>query len=142
MINNLLKTIHYKQYDVRYECFSTNDSSPVSITTYPRLVIKSAFTKSGQYIGDTKFARFLFKKGIQPEFRTPSSRICSIGFNVSEQKWYGWRHRAIVGFGIGDKIFESNFGDDDIPYTQHGTITITDLVQAKQASSNFAEYVN
>ncbi len=28
--------------------------------------------------------------------------IC-IGFNPNEQKWYGWSHRAIFGFGVGDE---------------------------------------
>jgi len=27
----------------------------------------------------------------------------SIGFSKANQKWYGWSHRAIAGFGIGDE---------------------------------------
>ena len=27
----------------------------------------------------------------------------SLGFSEKEQKWYGWSHRAIYGFGIGSK---------------------------------------
>ena len=30
--------------------------------------------------------------------------MCSIGFNKSKKKWYGWSHRALFGFGIGDKV--------------------------------------
>ena len=32
------------------------------------------------------------------------SPVCSIGFNPTEQKWYGWSHRAIYGFGIGSEV--------------------------------------
>lgn len=28
----------------------------------------------------------------------------NIGFSEEEQKWYGWSHRAIFGFGVGDKV--------------------------------------
>jgi len=28
----------------------------------------------------------------------------SIGFSEKEQKWYGWSHRAIAGFGIGSTV--------------------------------------
>jgi len=45
----------------------------------------------------------------------------SIGFNEKEQKWYGWSHRAVASFGIGDKIFEEDFGDDNTPFVKHGS---------------------
>ena len=32
------------------------------------------------------------------------SPCCAIGFNPIKQKWYGWSHRAIYGFGIGSKV--------------------------------------
>jgi len=31
-----------------------------------------------------------------------------MGFSTKQQKWYGWSHRAIAGYGIGDKITKSN----------------------------------
>ena len=34
----------------------------------------------------------------------PNHNVCSIGFNKKEQRWYGWSHRAISGFGIGDIV--------------------------------------
>ena len=27
-----------------------------------------------------------------------------LGFSEKEQKWYGWSHRAICGFGVGSKV--------------------------------------
>jgi len=31
----------------------------------------------------------------------PENKVACIGFNPRQQKWYGWSHRAIYGFGIG-----------------------------------------
>ena len=67
-------------------------------------VMKSAYTPSGDYIGNPKDAyRLCKKRGIKPEKRQVSHSVCSIGFNEREQKWYGWSHRAIYGFGIGSE---------------------------------------
>lgn len=66
--------------------------------------LESAYNLSGDYIGDVDTAQFLCdKKGISPE-TLPGATICSIGFCEAEQKWYGWSHRAIFGFGIGDSV--------------------------------------
>lgn len=66
------------------------------------VLMKSAYTSLGDYIGSKKMAHFLCaKRGIKPEKSCPSHNVCSIGFCGAEQKWYGWSHRAICGFGIG-----------------------------------------
>lgn len=61
---------------------------------------------TGHWIGDAKDARLLCKKrGIRNLQKIdPTNCVCSIGFNEKEQKWYGWSHRAIFGFGIGSKV--------------------------------------
>jgi hypothetical protein len=66
----------------------------------------------------------------------------SIGFSEKEKKWYGWSHRAICGFGIGDKIFEKDFGDDNTEYSKHGKKDIKTLEDAKQSAINFSDYVS
>ena len=64
--------------------------------------MKSAYTPEGHYIGRSKFAHFLCKKrGIKPELADSNDNVCSIGFSEKKQKWYGWSHREIYGFGIG-----------------------------------------
>jgi len=78
------------------------------------VVIKSAYTTpEGHYIGSSRWAhRLIVKHGIKPEPRQPpcpsanggAGRTCSIGFCEQEQKWYGWSHRAICGFGVGDVV--------------------------------------
>ena len=63
-----------------------------------------AYTPEGHYIGTHSWAETLAKRGIIPELRNPTDGVCSIGFCEAEQKWYGWSHRAIYGFGIGSKV--------------------------------------
>jgi hypothetical protein len=71
----------------------------------PMVEMESAYTPDGHYIGNPKDARYLIvKRGIRPQLRTPASRVCSIGYNADERKWYGWSHRAIAGFAIGSVV--------------------------------------
>ena len=66
----------------------------------------------------------------------------STGFSEEEQKWYGWSHRAVCAFGIGDKIFEENFGDDKTPFIKHGAKDCKTLEDAKKAARAFSDYVS
>ena len=104
MSKKVLSERHYKVgYVVRTELV---DGKEFGMDDFE---MKSAYTPSGDYIGNPKDARFLVaKKGISPERRTPDSNVCSIGFNEEEQKWYGWSHRAIFGFSIGDIVKEGD----------------------------------
>jgi len=140
MTVKLLKTRKYKAgYHIHYEEISGEEAGGGS-----SFVMRSAYTPDGHYIGSPKMARFLVvKKGIRPELATSSNHVCSIGFCRKEQKWYGWSHRAIVGFGIGDKLFEEYCpgATDETPFVEHGRKTIETLSEARQAAVNFANYV-
>lgn len=72
----------------------------------------SAYNVDGVYIGSEDFAERLYERGIKPEPINANGNIygniCSIGFCEAEQKFYGWSHRAIYGFGIGSTV---KFGD-------------------------------
>ena len=62
----------------------------------------SYYNHNDVYIGMEKEAKYLCdERGIFPEKIDIDHSTCSIGFNKEEQKWYGWSHRAIFGFGIG-----------------------------------------
>jgi len=100
--------------------------------------------ESGHWIGNAKTARFLcLKRGLRDVQKShPNHSVCSIGFNHKEQKWYGWSHRAICGFGIGDMIFEERFGDDHTPFTKHGSKPIRNMEDAKTAAIRFAGSVS
>lgn len=88
-------------YVLRYEEFSGDDAGGGK-----SFVMVSAVTCDGHYIGDGKTAfRLIKKRGIKPELAIPEKdNTCSIGFCEKENRWYGWSHRAICGFGIGDVI--------------------------------------
>lgn len=82
--------------DFAGELQSAIDDAPEVMT------MESAYNLAGDYIGGIGTARMLCgKRGIEPEKAKESHGVCSIGFCEREQKWYGWSHRAIYGFGIG-----------------------------------------
>lgn len=65
------------------------------------LEMDAVYSAGGVYVGDIETADFLAEIGIIPEPSTDQSSVCSIGFSEKDQKWYGWSHRAMCGFGIG-----------------------------------------
>ncbi len=88
-------TMESKLYVVRQE--------PNSLD--PSLMMGRAYNLRGDYIGSADFAKSLCdRRGIAPEKAKDTHAICSIGFCEKEQKWYGWSHRAMFGFGIGSKV--------------------------------------
>ena len=92
-------------YEVRTELVG----APEEGEEFPPLKIRSAYTTAGDYIGNRETAEYLcVDRKITPEKITPDSNICSIGFCDGEQKWYGWSHRAIFGFGIGAWVQEGD----------------------------------
>lgn len=101
-----------------------------------------AYTKEGKYVGDIEFAKFLAGRCIRPELNDPSHSVCSVGYSAPHNKWYGWSHRATCGFGIGDMVFDENFGDDTTPFVKHGSIRIDSMEQARTAACAFARYVS
>ena len=103
-----IKVISKRNYKVGYEV-RTEEVSDLGMGE--PVILKSAYTPTGDYIGDSKTAYILCKiRGIKPEKMTPTSNVCSIGFSEREDKWYGWSHRAICGFGIGSKTKRGNCG--------------------------------
>lgn len=103
-----------------------------------RVEVKSAYDKEGYYLGETDFVKKLVKK-FKIDKLVGSK---SIGLSTETQTWFGWSHRAIVGFTIGDKIFEPNFGDDNTLFKNHGKKKIKTLDDAKKAAIAFARYVS
>jgi hypothetical protein len=69
------------------------------------IIMESVYSRiDGGYIGTVEWAETLSERGIAPQRRDPSHRVCSIGFCEKEQKWYGWSHRAMFGFGVGSSV--------------------------------------
>lgn len=58
------------------------------------------------FVGLEEDIKYLLRKGITEQLQNTenvSDHTVNIGFNPIEQKWYGWSHRAIYGFGVGSK---------------------------------------
>jgi len=73
--------------------------------------IDFAYSLDGGYIGSPKEAQFLCgERGIAPQKAAPDDTVCSIGFCEKEQKWYGWSHRAMYGFGVGSTVKKGDCG--------------------------------
>jgi len=69
----------------------------------PKTEMVAAYNPSGDYIGSlSDLMHICGRWGIRPEKASPNHSVCSIGFSKRDQKWYGWSHRAIFGFGIGN----------------------------------------
>lgn len=66
----------------------------------------------------------------------------STGLDVEKGIWYGWSHRAIFGFKIGDKIFDKDFGNGQTHFNNHGQKPVKTLDDAKLAAERFAAYVS
>ncbi len=57
-------------------------------------------------VGMENDLKYLLSNGITEQiqnYNNVSGNSSNIGFNPIEQKWYGWSHRAIFGFGIGSE---------------------------------------
>ena len=68
-----------------------------------------AYNNDDKYIGTLEFLEMLIKEhGLSQIQSYGENDICSIAFCEKEQKWYGWSHRAIGAFGIGDEVKEND----------------------------------
>jgi hypothetical protein len=118
-------------YEIRKETWSMKWTGSEDIE------MESVYNHHGDYIGDVKTAKVLIEKGIIPEISNPEHSVCSIGYSTLDGKWYGWSHRAIKGFGYGDKAETL----DPVQSTKSKN-EIKTLEEAKQAAIDFAESVS
>ena len=64
------------------------------------------FTRKGM---EKQGFKYLLKRGIIENLQSMNGgKVVCIGFNPVEQKWYGWSHRALYGFGIGSTCKKGN----------------------------------
>lgn len=94
-----------------------------------------------QYMRDLIETLNVMKRFKKEHGITKTKNNC-MGFSDREQKWYGWSHRAVVGFGIGDMVFEVDFGDDKTSFVRHGKRKIKNMSDAEESARRFAEYVS
>lgn len=83
----------------------------IIVTDEPDFNLKNfvfVYTNDDKYVGTVEDINSLFDRGIFQIEAFGKNSVCSIGFNEDEQKWYGWSHRAIYGFGIGHIVKEGS----------------------------------
>ncbi len=140
-LKEILFTRNYPGYIYRRELIDDLDHGGNG-----RLPMVNCYSSdTGHWLGGgSKTARLLCKKFGLRQIQKADKKHCvaSIGFNKDEQKWYGWSHRAMCAFGIGDMLFEEKFGNDHTLFIEHGSEKIKTLEQAKQAAINFAAHVS
>ena len=91
MDSNILIT-----FGCKAELVSAGSDSPILMFSF--------YNNKGKYIGTIeKFKKLVIEKGIFPETFSDNN-VCSIGKSQIDGKWYGWSHRAIYGFSIGDVV--------------------------------------
>ena len=102
--------------------------------------ITVARNKNGDYIGNIEMARILCDRhGIEPECREPGV-ACAFGWSEDKERFFGWSHRAIVGFGVGNKVFDADC-DEKLPFIERGKVDIKCKDDARIAAMNFAEHI-
>lgn len=102
--------------------------------------VTAARNKNGDYIGEVGMARELCDRhGIAPECREENS-VCNFGWSEKKQKYFGWSHRALVGFAIGDKIFDPDC-PSELPFVERGKVDIKCKDDARLAAMRFGEYI-
>lgn len=113
-------TRRYQYYDVRTEMFKPSHRESKT------MAIKSAYSKKGDYIGNSIFAfRLVNVHGIKTfEKANSKDNCCTIGFSPEQKRWFGWSHRGVHGFGVGSK---------------HKNSYASNLAQAKRFAASYAE---
>lgn len=101
----IIRERHYEHYDIRDEVWDNKGHN-----MKPQLMTRLAYSKTGDWIGSSKEAYRLVRRfGIHKfEKMSADSCVCSLGYAPETKKWYGWSHRAISGFGIGDVVKEGD----------------------------------
>ena len=68
----------------------------------------------GCYVGTLETAHQLLKLGIyDPKPHRKSTKHCGIGYSSKHKKFYGWNHRSINGYKIGDVLKPGNLATEN-----------------------------
>ncbi len=91
---------------------------------------------------------------IKSQKRDPKHSAYSFGKSDADGKWYGWSHRAVAGFGAGDKVTGDDSGKKSTPgkgsdgtndwdnATYEPDFTIKNDDHAKQVAMQFSDNVS
>ena len=108
------------------------------------------FKNIPKYSDGTPKVRFQDWLLIKGEKISPESQVNTYGKSEADGKWYGWSHRAVHGFGVGDLIKPGHIGNkyrderhsiDDEKET-FKPYTIKSDKEAQEHAKRFAEEVS
>lgn len=159
---NLLRNIKwaFRTFKINIKDAIYNSVLTIKTSSYPILAMSEVrdINKPDLYIGNSKYVLDLLKMGIDLKtldtLRADMNGVACIGFNPTEQKWYGWSHRAMFGFGIGYVAVEgescttSGYIDEYIKEHPEKDISVPvgfevkTLEDAKKVARAFAESVS
>ncbi|MFT6125896.1 MAG: hypothetical protein ACJAVA_000338 [Flavobacteriaceae bacterium] len=80
------------------------DTTGVGLEEAPQSYVSKIDGSYLTFVGLENNLKFLLKNGITENVTS------NLGFNPIEQKWYGWSHRAIFGFGIRSQCKKGDCG--------------------------------
>jgi hypothetical protein len=109
---------------LRMKTYKRNDYLKTDIP-----IEKRTFNNLPRYADKKPRVRFQDWLGIKTDHKAG----CSVGKAESDGKWWGWSHRAVAGFGIGDKVTKDTCGNTK------GEYTIKTDDEARQTAINFAK---
>jgi hypothetical protein len=130
----------FETFDLWLEEWDGGGGGPINVEVYRN--------KRGAFVGARHrgrrcgIVRGIAKLEISPIKNKSTHSTCSIGKSAIDGKWYGWSHRAMVGFGLGDRIFEERYGNDQTLFAKHGRKKVRTDRDARMAASRFARSVS
>lgn len=88
--------------------------------------------------GEPDVVKALIKFGITEKLQAnkKNATMTTLGFNPDKNKWYGWSHRALAGFGVGHVVKKGDCLEKIKPGFKCKT-----LADAKKVAADFAESV-
>jgi len=137
------KIYNHPQMEIVKEYF--DDSGSKCKKDHPEAFsMTSVKTPNGSYIGNIGDAYAIsdYKNLRNSNNKDDATTTINSGYDPTTQIAYGWSHRDICGFTIGDKIIEEYYGNENTPFNKHGSIEIKTYSQARESATNFAKYVS
>lgn len=94
-----------------------------------------SFKNIPKYATGKNKVRFQDWLEIKGEKREPDHVAQSFGKSDADGKWYGWSHRAVYGFGVGDEV-KGDSGGKKVDYPK---FTVDDVKAAESAAEKSKE---
>lgn len=99
------------------------------------------FKNLPRYSNDKPKVRFQDWLLIKGEKRIATSNTPTYGKSGADGKWYGWSHRAVYGFGKGDKITTKSYIGHG-SFKKEAPFTLKSDAEAKELAIAFAAEVS